>query len=111
MTSPPARVTVNGRDIRELKLHDLRSKIALVTQEPFLFDDTLAANIAYGRPGATAEEIVAAARPPPPTSSSPPCRRLRHPRRRGGPAPVRRPAPAHRHRPRLPEGRPHPVAR
>ena len=55
-------VTVNGRDIRELKLHDLRSKIALVTQEPFLFDDTLAANIAYGRPGATAEDIVAAAR-------------------------------------------------
>jgi subfamily B ATP-binding cassette protein MsbA len=55
-------VTVNGRDIRELKLHDLRSKIALVTQEPFLFDDTLAANIAYGRPGATAEDIVVAAR-------------------------------------------------
>ena len=54
-------VTVNGRDIRELKLHDLRAKIALVTQEPFLFDDTLAANIAYGRPGATAEDIVAAA--------------------------------------------------
>jgi subfamily B ATP-binding cassette protein MsbA len=54
-------VTVNGRDIRELKLHDLRSKIALVTQEPFLFDDSIAANIAYGRPGATAEEIVAAA--------------------------------------------------
>jgi subfamily B ATP-binding cassette protein MsbA len=54
-------VTVNGRDIRELKLHDLRSKIALVTQEPFLFDDTIAANIAYGRHGATAEEIVAAA--------------------------------------------------
>ncbi|KRA28974.1 ABC transporter ATP-binding protein [Brevundimonas sp. Root608] len=55
-------VTLNGRDIRELKLHDLRASIALVTQEPFLFDDTLAANIAYGRPGATAEDIVAAAR-------------------------------------------------
>ncbi len=55
-------VTVNGRDIRELRLHDLRSKIALVTQEPFLFDDTLAANIAYGRPGATAEQIADAAR-------------------------------------------------
>ncbi|MGZ9100891.1 MAG: ABC transporter ATP-binding protein, partial [Brevundimonas sp.] len=54
-------VTVNGRDIRDLKLHDLRARIALVTQEPFLFDDTIAANIAYGRPGATAEEIVAAA--------------------------------------------------
>lgn len=55
-------VTVNGRDIRELRLHDLRSKIALVTQEPFLFDDTLAANIAYGRPGATAEQVADAAR-------------------------------------------------
>lgn len=55
-------VTVNGRDIRELRLHDLRAKIALVTQEPFLFDDTIAANIAYGDPGATAEDIVAAAR-------------------------------------------------
>ena len=54
-------VTLNGRDIRELKLHDLRSKIALVTQEPFLFDDTVAANIAYGRPGASQAEIEAAA--------------------------------------------------
>jgi ATP-binding cassette, subfamily B, bacterial MsbA len=54
-------VTVNGRDIRELKLQDLRSQIALVTQEPFLFDDTLAANIAYGRPGATQAQIEAAA--------------------------------------------------
>ena len=54
-------VTVNGRDSRELKLHDLRSRIALVTQEPFLFDDTVAANIAYGRPGASRAEIEAAA--------------------------------------------------
>ena len=55
-------VTVNGRDIRELGLHDLRDRIALVTQEPFLFDDTIAANIAFGRAGATAEQIVEAAR-------------------------------------------------
>ena len=54
-------MTLNGRDIRELKLHDLRSRIALVTQEPFLFDDTIAANIAYGRPGASQAEIEAAA--------------------------------------------------
>ncbi|GAA0653276.1 ABC transporter ATP-binding protein [Brevundimonas lenta] len=54
-------VTVNDQDIRELKLHDLRARIALVTQEPFLFDDTIAANIAYGRPGASQEEIEAAA--------------------------------------------------
>ncbi len=55
-------VTLNGEDIRHLKIHDLRARIALVTQEPFLFDDTIAANIAYGRPGATAEAIVEAAR-------------------------------------------------
>ena len=54
-------VTINGEDIRHLKIHDLRARIALVTQEPFLFDDTIAANIAYGRPGATAEAIVEAA--------------------------------------------------
>ena len=39
-------VTVNGRDVRQLKTADLRDRIALVTQEPFLFDDTIAANIA-----------------------------------------------------------------
>ncbi|WP_313102035.1 ABC transporter ATP-binding protein [Brevundimonas sp.] len=55
-------VTVNGRDIRELRLSSLRDHIALVTQEPFLFDDTIAANIAYGRKGATAEDIIEAAR-------------------------------------------------
>ena len=55
-------VTVNGQDIRELKLHSLRERIALVTQEPFLFDDTIAANIAYGRKGASAEQIIEAAR-------------------------------------------------
>ncbi|MEN5168020.1 ABC transporter ATP-binding protein [Brevundimonas pondensis] len=55
-------VTVNGQDIRALKLHSLRERIALVTQEPFLFDDTIAANIAYGRKGASAEQIIEAAR-------------------------------------------------
>ena len=54
-------VTLNGQDIRGLRLHDLRDRIALVTQEPFLFDDTIAANIAYGRPGATQPQIEAAA--------------------------------------------------
>lgn len=54
-------VTLNGRDIREIRLHDLRAHIALVTQEPFLFDDTIAANISYGRPGASQADIEAAA--------------------------------------------------
>ncbi len=55
-------VTVNGVDVRQLSLADLRGGIALVTQEPFLFDDTIGANIAYGRPDATQEQIEAAAR-------------------------------------------------
>lgn len=55
------RVMLNGSDIRELRLQDLRAHIALVTQEPFLFDDTIAANIAYGRPGAAQADIEAAA--------------------------------------------------
>jgi len=56
------RVTLDGRDIRALTLASLRSQIALVTQEPFLFDDTVAANIAYARPDASDGEIEAAAR-------------------------------------------------
>jgi len=56
------RVAVNGQDVRDVTLASLRSQIALVTQEPFLFDDTVAANIAYARPGATQDQIEAAAR-------------------------------------------------
>ena len=56
------RVTVDGQDVRDVTLASLRDRIALVTQEPFLFDDTVRANIAYGRPEAGLEEIAAAAR-------------------------------------------------
>ncbi|WGM31302.1 ABC transporter ATP-binding protein [Brevundimonas sp. NIBR11] len=56
------KLTINGTDLRELSLSDLRARIALVTQEPFLFDDTIAANIAYARPDATPEQIAEAAR-------------------------------------------------
>ena len=55
------RITLDGRNIREITLASLRRQIALVTQEPFLFDDTIAANIAYSRPGASRAEIEAAA--------------------------------------------------
>jgi subfamily B ATP-binding cassette protein MsbA len=55
-------ISVNGIDLRHLSLTDLRDHIALVTQEPFLFDDTITANIAYGRDDASVEEIEAAAR-------------------------------------------------
>ncbi|MCA6326191.1 ABC transporter ATP-binding protein, partial [Phenylobacterium sp.] len=56
------RVTLDGRDLRDLTLASLRRRIALVTQEPFLFDDTLRANIAYARPDASQQEIESAAR-------------------------------------------------
>ncbi|CAN5276148.1 ABC transporter ATP-binding protein [soil metagenome] len=55
-------IAINGHDLRSLDLSDLRDHIALVTQEPFLFDDTIAANIAYGRPGATEAQVQDAAR-------------------------------------------------
>ena len=56
------RITLDGEDIRELTLRSLREQIALVTQEPFLFDDSIRANIAYAQPLASAAEIIAAAR-------------------------------------------------
>jgi subfamily B ATP-binding cassette protein MsbA len=55
------RISLNEVDVRDAALADLRSKIALVTQEPFLFDDTIRANIAYARPNASETEIVTAA--------------------------------------------------
>jgi subfamily B ATP-binding cassette protein MsbA len=56
------RVRLDGHDIREVTLSSLRRQIALVTQEPFLFDDTIRANIAYARPDASRGDIEAAAR-------------------------------------------------
>ena len=55
-------ITIDGQDIRDVTLASLRGQIAIVTQETVLFDDTIAANIAYGRPGASTAEIEAAAR-------------------------------------------------
>jgi subfamily B ATP-binding cassette protein MsbA len=55
-------LTIDGQDIRGVTLSSLRRQIALVTQEPFLFDDTISANIAYAKAGATDVEIEAAAR-------------------------------------------------
>ena len=55
-------IVVDGHDVRDVTLASLRSQIGIVTQETVLFDDTIAANIAFGRPQATREEIEAAAR-------------------------------------------------
>jgi subfamily B ATP-binding cassette protein MsbA len=56
------RITLDGHDIRALSLHDLRSAIGIVPQEPALFSGTVRENIAYGRPGASDDDIRAAAR-------------------------------------------------
>src|SRR5215469_822195 len=51
---------VGGHDVRDLTQDSLRSAIGLVMEESFLFSDTVAANIAFGRPDATREQVVAA---------------------------------------------------
>ena len=56
------RILVDGVDIRDVRLADLRGQLGIVSQETVLFHDTVRANIAYGRPGATDAEIEAAAR-------------------------------------------------
>ncbi len=56
------RITLDGVDIRDVTLESLRGMIAMVAQETYLFNDSIRANIAYGRPDATDEEIVHAAR-------------------------------------------------
>ncbi len=56
------RVLVDGVDVREYALSDLRSRMALVPQETFLFSATLRDNIRFGKPDATEEEVIAAAK-------------------------------------------------
>lgn len=56
------KITVSGQDIREITQQSLRENVAYVPQETSLFHRTIAENIAYGRPGATMEEIVWAAK-------------------------------------------------
>ena len=56
------RIVIDGQDIARVRLDTLRASMAMVTQETFLFDATIAENIGFGRPGATAEEIEHAAR-------------------------------------------------
>jgi ATP-binding cassette subfamily B protein len=53
---------VDGVDIKDVALQDLRRHIGIVLQEPFLFNGTILENIAYGKPDATFEEVIAAAR-------------------------------------------------
>src|SRR5262249_52474684 len=56
------RILIDGQDARDYGLHELRGQMAIVPQDVLLFGGTIAENIAYGRPGASQDEIVAAAR-------------------------------------------------
>ncbi|HTQ00232.1 MAG TPA: ABC transporter ATP-binding protein/permease [Casimicrobiaceae bacterium] len=56
------RITVDGQDIRDVQQASLRALVAIVPQDTVLFNDSIEYNIAYGRPGATHDQVVAAAR-------------------------------------------------
>lgn len=56
------RILIDGRDLRDIRVTDLRTLLGVVPQEPFLFQGTIAYNIAFGRNDATREEIIAAAK-------------------------------------------------
>lgn len=55
-------VKIDGRDIRDMRLVDLRRAVALVDQSPYLFNTSIRENIAYAQPGTSEEDIIAAAR-------------------------------------------------
>jgi ATP-binding cassette, subfamily B, bacterial MsbA len=101
------RITLEGVDVRSLRLADLRESIGVVPQEPALFSGSVRENIAYARPGASEADVEAAARGP--------CRArggvrgaaapaVRHAGRRARRQALGRPAAADRHRPRHPQG-------
>jgi ATP-binding cassette subfamily B protein len=56
------RVLIDGRDVREVKLHSLRSQMGIMLQDTFIFSGTLMDNIRYGRQDATDEEVIEAAK-------------------------------------------------
>ena len=60
--STAGTITIDGADLRRIGIESLRNNIALVSQDAVLFDDTVAANIAFGRSGASRDDITAAAK-------------------------------------------------
>ncbi|MCX8162295.1 MAG: ABC transporter ATP-binding protein/permease, partial [Candidatus Bathyarchaeota archaeon] len=56
------RILIDGVDIRDIKIESLRRQIGIVSQDPRLFNDSIANNIRYGKPDATPEEVMAAAK-------------------------------------------------
>ena len=106
------RITVDGQDIRDVQQASLRAAIGIVPQDTVLFNDSIEYNIAYGKPGATHDEIVAAARLAQIhdfIASLPDG--LRDAGRRARPQAVRRREAARRHRARHSQGAAHPDLR
>jgi ATP-binding cassette subfamily B protein len=68
-------VLVDGQDVRAVTQDSLAPRVGVVPQDTVLFNDTIAANIAYGRPGATQAEVEEAPGWRRSTTSSPPCPR------------------------------------
>jgi subfamily B ATP-binding cassette protein MsbA len=56
------KIMIDGIDVRNIKLSNLRDQVAFVTQEPILFNDTVYSNIAYGRTNASYEDVMSAAK-------------------------------------------------
>ncbi len=90
-------ITIDGHDVRDLRMRSFRRQIGVVPQETILFQDTIAANIAYGDPSASrdAHHRGRQACVCPPVRHDP-SRGLRHQDRRARARPLGRPAPAHR---------------
>src|SRR5207245_1217045 len=59
--STSGQILLDGVDVRDYRLSDLRNQFAVVLQEPILFSSSITENIAYARPGASQEEIISAA--------------------------------------------------
>ena len=98
-------ITVDGFDLRTVRQRSLRAQVAMVLQDTFLFNGTVAENIAYGRPDATPEEIERAARARQRARlHRRAAGRLRHADRRARRQALRRPEAAPRHRPRRARG-------
>ena len=99
------RILIDGQDIARVTQESLRDAIAVVPQDVSLFHRSVMENIRYGRPDATDDEVLAAAVAARCDFIEELPDGIRHHRRRSRRQAVRRPAPAHRDRPRLPEGR------
>ena len=106
------RITIDGKDLRDVRIHDLRALIGNVNQEAILFNDTFYNNITFGVENATMEQVIEAAKDSQRTRLHHGDRaRLQHRHRRPRQPPLRRTKAARQHRPRHPQEPAHPHPR